>query len=113
MWTDKKLVYDVSLVTTKTMGVIEFLQGLLLKQTTQIVINKDEVVDLVYAKNEDITLVESIVISSVSNPVSESSTLVETVTEQPLDYAVSFVAGPLNTPTGTERVFILNGSPLR
>ena len=113
MWTDKKLIYDVSLVTTRTMGVIEFLQGLLAQQTTQIIINKDEVVDLVYSKNETATLVESIpVVSTSHNPVAEITSVAETVTAQSLDYATQFVAGPYSTPTGTKRAFVLNGSPL-
>lgn len=111
MWTNEALVYDVSLVTTKTMGIIEFLQGLLMKEKKQIIIDENEVVDLIYAKSENVTITESVTSSKDFNEVTESITISENVTEQALNYPVEFCVGPI-TPTGYKRQFILNQSPL-
>jgi len=85
-------VFKVSLVTTKTFDFIDLLSKLLLRQNETIEVNPDEVIDLVEI-------------------VDETATITEVFTPQALDYAVEFVAGP-QLPSGTKRVFIVNGSPL-
>lgn len=112
MYTYKAMRYEVSLVTTKTLGIIEFLQGILLRETKQIIVNENEIVDLVYTKNESITIGEVITTSKSHNPISESISIGETVTAQSLDYTIEFVIGAYGAPVGTKRVFILNGSYL-
>lgn len=104
-------VYKISLVTTKTFDLIDLLAQLLLAETKKIEINSDEIVDLVETLDETATITEAVVISKVHNPQEETATISEVFTAQALDYAVEFVAGPY-TPTGTKRVFILNGSRL-
>lgn len=112
MRTFDELQYEISLVTTKTMGIIEFLQSLLVKDTKKIVVNDNEVVDLVYAKSESMAISETTVISKTHNPVSETLTFEESVTEHAVDYPVEFVVGDLTPPSGYKRVFIVDGSYL-
>jgi len=112
MYTSEALRYDVSIVTTKTLGIIEFLQGLLLKETKQIIINENEIIDLVYAKSESLTIAEEVTSSKSHNPVSESVSINEAITEQDLNYLIEFVLGPFGIPQNTKRVFILGGSYL-
>lgn len=83
--------YEVSLVTTKTLGIIEFLQGLLVVNK-KITIQQGDIIDLIKSQSESISIAE-------------------TVTAQSLNYPVEFVAGPLSQPTGYKRLFITNGSP--
>lgn len=109
MWTNDRLQYDISLVTTKTFGIIEFLQNLLVKSTEEIIINPNEVLDLVHAKSENISIGETVVTSKTHNPQSETLTFEEVVTEQSLNFLIEFVLGPFS-PTNTKRVFILDGS---
>ena len=94
MYTSEALRYEVSLVTTKTLGIIEFLQGLLLKETKQIVINENEIIDLVYAKSESLTIAEEFETSISHNPVSEEIAVGEIIIEQELNYPIEFVLGP-------------------
>jgi len=112
MYTDEALKYEVSLVTTKTLGIIEFLQGLLLKETKQIIINENEIIDLVYAKSESLTITEVVETSKVHNPVSEAISVGEVVTEQDLNYLIEFVLGPNTIPVGTKRTFYLDSGYL-
>lgn len=86
------LTYEVSVVTTKTFGIIEFLQELLTKDKKTLLIDTTEIVDLVYSHPENIAINE-------------------TVTAHALNYQTQFVAGPY-APTGLKRVFFTNGSPL-
>lgn len=112
MWTNSKLTYQVSLVTTKTFGIIEFLANLLSKQTSQIIIDPNEIVDLVYAKNETVTISESLIVGQTHNPQSETITTVDSATSQAVNYAVQFVAGDESTPSGFKRQFIMDYSQL-
>ena len=86
-------LHRVTLSTTKTYGIIEFLQGLLTAKDKEIVISTNEIVDNVRA-------------------VSEGISLDEAVTLQDFDYPVEFVLGPMSYPRGYKRPFILDGSPL-
>jgi hypothetical protein len=111
MWTNEALIYTVSVVTTKTLGIIEFLQDLLIKSTKEILIDPNEVVDVIRSKNEAITISEVISSSLEHNPQAETVTMNETLTVQSIDYEVEFVAGP-QVPSGLKRVFVTNGSRL-
>lgn len=84
--------YKISLITTKSFDLVDFLSRLLQGENKKIEINVDEVIDLVENVNEAITMTE-------------------TFTAQSLNYEVEFVAGP-QLPTGTKRVFCVNGSRL-
>lgn len=106
------LIHDITLVTSKTFGMIEFLQKLLMEKDKEIVINEGEVSDEVESVDEEIVISEVVTSSKTHNPVTETITISESVTPQALNYAVKFVAGP-QVPSTTKRVFNLNGSPLR
>lgn len=114
--TGGSLKYQCSFVTTKTMGILDYLQRLLLSSTEVIEVAKDEVIDTVEAFDETFGISDTTFTASVShNPQSESVSMDETFTAQSLDYDVEFVLGPLgvdDAPSGKKRIFILDGSPL-
>ncbi len=114
MWTENELLYRVNMVTTKTMGVIDFLRKLLMGESKKITINENEAVDLVESfATEGFAITEATpTVSTSHNAQSETVTLGETVTERALDYDTEFVLGEMTPPTGTKRVFRLDGSPL-
>ncbi len=107
--------HNVTLVTSKTYGMIQFLMQLLLSKDKEIVIKSGEVTDEVESSNEIITFIESDPVVSISHtPQDEVATIAETNTVQALDYATIFVVGSGDgyIPTTTSRQFVLNGSPL-
>lgn len=104
--------YQVTLVTTKTMGVIEFLRNLLEKDRKDIVINENEILDVVESFDENITIVESVLAFLGQNVQEETITVSETVTAQSLNYPTEFVLGDMTPPTGYKRIFILDQSHL-
>lgn len=83
--------WEVSVVSVKTIGVIEVLQNLL-QAGKAFTLGENEVVDNIRGFTETVDLAE-------------------TFTAQ-IDYDVEFVAGEYDTPTGTKRVFVLDRSPL-
>lgn len=103
--------HRVSLVTTQTFGMMEFLQKLLMQKDKEIQIDENEVLDLVESYFEVMTFSEVITTSKVHNTQHETMTVGETATVRALNYAVEFGAGDY-APTGTSRVFILDGSRL-
>lgn len=110
-----QLVYTVSLISTRTFDYISFLQSLLLKTNKEIVVDDNEIVDLVRAVSEDITLsdvVSTLIDGDVS--VAETIDLGETVTAQSLNYKTQFVLGLWTSgpEEGLKRQFILDGSRL-
>lgn len=111
MQTPVNFLHRVGLVTTRTYGMIQFLQDLLTKKDKEIVISSDEVLDVVKAFSETITITESTDVNTTHNPQTETVTISENATVQALDYAVTFDAGTF-TPDTTHRTFILDGSPL-
>lgn len=109
---DDMLEYEVNLVTKQTYDHIDLLLSLLNKTKKEIVINEDEILDEVEAVEETITITDSASASISHNATPETITIGESVTVQALNYGVQFVLGPLSAPSGTKRLFILNGSPL-
>lgn len=111
LYTHNTFKHSITLVTTNTFGMIEFLQKLLMAKDKEITINANEVTDGVTTAEENITLTDGTTSSKVHNPQSETVTLGEVCTPQTLNYAVQFVVGPY-APSGFKRVFILNASVL-
>ncbi len=113
MWTPGKLVYNVKIVSTKTYGLIEYLQDLLLRDNDKILDIGENLVtiDVVADPSYETMAIADTITVAFNHPQYETSTLNETFTAQSLDYDVQFVLGPY-TPTGTKRVFITNGSRL-
>lgn len=106
--------YQVSLITTKTMDFMTLIKKILIGETKKIEIKANEVLDLIVAPNEIVTIVESLVASKVHNPQDETVTISEGFQNNGLNFGKIFVLGPY-TPSGlsdTKAVFILNGSLL-
>lgn len=88
------MVYNVSLITTKTMDFISIMKKLLVADNKNIIVNAGEILDL-------------------SQTVNESILFTAQATVQALNYAVQFVlGGPNYIPTGTKRVFTVGGGRL-
>ena len=104
-------VYEIELVSTRTLGIIDFLRSLMNKDKVLTSVDPNEITDTVENVDDEIGLNETTTASVSHNPLSDEISLAETTTAQSLDYDVKFVLGPY-TPTGTKRVFLLNGSPL-
>ncbi len=86
------MIYEISLITTKTMDFIAIMKKLLRAENKNIVLDDGLLLDLTESRNESILFT------------------VQT-TVQALDYAVEWVLGP-QVPTGTKRVFIVGGGRL-
>lgn len=113
-WTENDFMYDVSFVTTKSFGIIDFLRSLITKEKKNIIINDNEILDTAESLEETLTIAEtSVAMYTAHNSQTETMTMVETtVTAQSLNYPVYFVLGPLAPPTGHNRVFIVSNSYL-
>lgn len=104
-------VWDVTLATLRTMGIIDFLISLLRSGQQIAGENSTEILDKVLFQLEEITITEDVVVSKVHNPMSETITATEASNVQK-DLGNKFVAGPY-TPSSfsdQKRVFILDGS---
>lgn len=112
MITRERFKYKVMLATLRTVGIIDFLIGLL-KTGDRLIEEKGEVVlEKTVFPTEDIEIGEATEINTDDYPQTEDGEVTEELTVQALDYAVEFVLGPLGAPSGTKRIFILDGSPL-
>lgn len=112
-FTHNEFQYFVTLVSTRSYGIIEYLLSLLQKEKKQIVINDSEVVDLVQDLNEEITITDAYVLNQNKQSFSENVNASEVFNNQ-LNHGTIFVLTPY-TPTGfsdTKRPFILSGSPM-
>lgn len=106
-----RFMYNVEFVTTQSLTINDVLKKLLITdQTDQIAVGQNEIVDTVYSALEEIGIVENVNVS-VNTTNDETITVAETVTPQALDYAVEFCFD-VDTPTGTKRGFVWDGSPL-
>lgn len=112
-------IYQVEITNTVNgLSILNLLSSILSnRQADQISIDENEVVNRLYAANEDVTMTESIVISTSHNATPETVSLAETTYEQPLNYLTVFVAGPyvpIVSVNGADkkRQFVLDGSLL-
>lgn len=111
MITRERFIYKVKLATLRTVGIIDFLIGLL-KTGDRLIEEKGEVVlEKTVFPTENIEIGDAISINTDDYPQAENFEISEVATVQALDYAVEFVLGPY-TPTGLKRVFIVGGSRL-
>jgi hypothetical protein len=114
------MIYQISLITTKTMDFVEILKNIILSQTKLTDITTDEtpdsssILDIADAENETITVQETSTTASIThNTTTETITPQETsTTVQSLNYAVVFVAGDHYVPSTVKRQFIIAGSRL-
>lgn len=105
-------VFTVEAKTALSVNMVDLLNKLLVKNVSdQISIATNEVVDRIYSPLETISIVESIVVSKSSHPNPETITISESFVNTGKNYGTKFVAGP-QTPSGVNRVFVLDGSRL-
>ena len=109
----EEFLHSVTLITTRTFGIIEFLQKLLMSKDKEIKIAQDEALDEIFSYNEDVFVSDGDAATTETshNPQAETVTVGESTTVQALNYAIEFVLGP-QEPSGTKRPFIFDGSPL-
>ena len=94
MKTPDRMVYDISLITTKSLDYITVMKRLLTEDNKSIVITDDELLNL-------------------TESYSESILFTATTTVQTVNYAVEWVLGDSSyTPTGFKRVFTVGGGRL-
>jgi len=111
MITRETFIYKVKLATLRTVGIIDFLIGLLKAGDRLIEEKGDVVLEKTVFPIEDVEIDEDVEINTDDYPQIEEAEIGDVVTVQALDYAVEFVLGP-QLPVGTKRVFIISGSPL-
>lgn len=112
MMTPTKFEYDVVLVTTEDVTMLDILNKLLVTDVAdQINVDLNEILQVLYSVTESVVFTEEIVTSLTHNMQYETLTFTESVTVQALNYAVVFVVGP-QTPSGFLRQFCLDSSPL-
>ena len=102
MWTPTKLVYNVKIVSTKTYGLIEFLQDLLLRDNNKILDIGEQVtvIDLVADTSyETMTMADTMTVA-FNHPQYETISFNETFTTQSLNFDTQFVLGPWNPING-------------
>lgn len=112
LYTPKKFKYDVDLITTENVTMMDVLNKLLITNPSdQIAIGMNEILQTIYSSIELVTLTELVAVSTSHNMQTETISMADSVLVQALNYATIFVAGPWS-PSTTKRVFILNGSVL-
>jgi len=104
-------VYKVSLISTKSLDLIDILQKLLLAESKKLEINEDETIDLVEGYDEQMTIEDAVEFSLEHNLQTETIVIGETFTAQSLDFPTVFVLGPF-IPSAAKRVFLLSASHL-
>lgn len=63
-----RFIHKVTLVTSQTYGMVEFLQNMLMEKDKQIVISADEVLDSVLGMADEISLTDSVTLTKTSPP---------------------------------------------
>jgi len=111
MLTTTDFYYKVELATLRTIGIIDFLIGLLRSGDHVIEDTGETVLEKTVFPIENFTLGDEIAINTDDLPQAETLNVDEEATVQALDYGVQFVLGP-QLPSSTKRVFILDGSRL-
>lgn len=107
--------YNVQLATLRTVGIIDFLVGLLLAGRETVGDATSEVLEKVIFESEIVAFDDGTpVVSLVHDPQTESVDVDEGTPAVNIDFGTEFVAGPYipTGPSDVKRVFILNGSPL-
>lgn len=109
MITTGRFIYKVKLATLRTIGIADFLIGLLKAGDRLIEDKGDVVLEKTVFPLEDAKISDSIDIDTDDYPQTESPEIEEALTVQAIDYDVIFVVGP-TIPVGTKRIFIIDGS---
>lgn len=97
-----ELVHTITLMTQRTFGLIEFLQGQLIDKDKEIEINPDEVLDLIQAALESIDFSEAVATATEHNKQLETINLAELAVDT-INAGTCFVYAPFPVPTGIKR----------
>ena len=100
--TENSFKYKVSFITTRTLGIIDFLRNLALKDTKEIIINENEILDLMEAFDESMVMSETVTSSVEHNLQEESMSMADTFTAQSLNFETKFVYHDI-VPAGFDR----------
>ncbi len=100
--TENSFKYKVSFITTRTLGIIDFLRSLALKDTKEIVINENEILDLMESFDESMAMSETVTSSIEHNLQEESMSIADTFTAQSLNFETKFVYHDI-VPAGFDR----------
>ena len=103
--------WSVTLATLRSVGLIEFLIGMLKTGEQLLEDGMETVLEKTAFPQEEITMGDEVFINQNNTDISEEVECSDAVTVQEIDYAVEFVLGP-TIPDGVHRQFILDGSPL-
>jgi hypothetical protein len=87
------MVYQVSLVSTRSYGIVDFIRELILRDNAQIVVNYNDTLDVVESMDDEIFMTDTVFTGS-HNMQTETITLGETFTSQDLNADTKFVLGP-------------------
>lgn len=108
-------VWEVEIVSSKFVGIITFLQNLILKDTKDIVLNDDEVLEKNYTVSEQINITELIALTTITQN-NETVQIAEDIMVDPFgaNTAPYFVLCPyvVTGQTDRNREFLLDGSYL-
>jgi hypothetical protein len=83
MWTENKMRYSVSLLTTKTIGFIDFLQRLLVVKDAELTVKENEILDAVEGVLDRVTISETVsypAATEVDEQVTINESIVDTIT---------------------------------
>lgn len=109
MFSNTAMQYHVSMVTYKTLGIVDVLQKLLSESKETVVIGDNEILDVAGEEVvEAIALAETFTSSIDHNRTLEGFAMAETLTVESLNYETEFVLGPI-VPTAKKRQFLIDG----
>lgn len=109
--------HKISLISARTFDHIDLLRKLLNKDSKEITVTDDEILETIESESEAMTISEVVTSELEHNPQTEEVSMVSTSYFHDFNYGVQWVLGPY-TPTislngaDTKRVFLLNGSYL-
>jgi len=95
----REFEHSCIIVTTRTFGMIEFLQRLLINKDKDIEINPDEILHEVVDVQESIVVEEVVAVGAVAALIPETITVGEAVVNQGLDFAIEWYWGVVPSPS--------------
>lgn len=114
MVTPETYIYQVRLATLRTIGIVEFLIGLIRSEQRILESDSEVIIEKYVRPKENIDVSETISINTDDYPQQENVTAHENFYPQALNFDVRFVAGPYqHNPANSSdnlRVFIADGS---
>lgn len=113
MWTEDDFIYNISMITKRSYGIIDFFKELLRDKKKATIVKENEILDQVESAEDSFKMTDTVSAYSEVNKYDEEFTLSDTVTGEEIDLtALEFVAGPWSNIADDKRQFICDGSPL-